>query len=276
MRENSKEPVNELGKKVREIRKNASLNQDEFGKQLGKSCKTISNYETGHNPIPDSTLNKISNLFSFPLGELLSLKKQVKSSNTTTPENESTKIDEPLKAEIDQPLKDDNDEMIVEKLKNTPIHLLEKVLSDKISSKRDNTLKITSEHFQIKLRELQNEWYLQPSKSNFTNYKFHKFHIYDNIGEYKINNKIGVILTTPTITLASTDIIEKVLGSATVIFLEKTLDIYPNMNIIYVWLNPIISFKEQFEILTDNFKSFNILSFQNYHLKTYYQLHKNK
>lgn len=59
--------LNELAIRIREARRNAHLSQDELGKQIGVSDKSVSAYEQGRSTPPINKLKKIAESTSHPL-----------------------------------------------------------------------------------------------------------------------------------------------------------------------------------------------------------------
>lgn len=59
--------LNELALRIREARRNAHLSQDELGKQIGVSDKSVSAYEQGRSTPPISKLKKIAESTNHPL-----------------------------------------------------------------------------------------------------------------------------------------------------------------------------------------------------------------
>lgn len=59
--------LSQLAQRIRTARKNARLSQDELGKSIGLSDKSISAYELGRSTPPISKLKKIAELTSYPL-----------------------------------------------------------------------------------------------------------------------------------------------------------------------------------------------------------------
>ena len=63
----NKKKLNELALRIREARRNSHLSQDELGKQIGVSDKSVSAYEQGRSTPPISKLKKISDATNHPL-----------------------------------------------------------------------------------------------------------------------------------------------------------------------------------------------------------------
>lgn len=59
--------VNELAMRIRDARRNAHLSQDELGKHIGVSDKSVSAYEQGRSTPPISKLKKIAEATRHPL-----------------------------------------------------------------------------------------------------------------------------------------------------------------------------------------------------------------
>ncbi len=62
-----KKKLNELAKRIRQARTNSHLSQDELGKYIGVSDKSISAYEQGRSTPPLSKLKKIADSTDHPL-----------------------------------------------------------------------------------------------------------------------------------------------------------------------------------------------------------------
>jgi len=58
--------LTELSQRIREARKNAHLSQDELGKFIGVSDKSVSAYEQGRSTPPISKLKKIAESTNHP------------------------------------------------------------------------------------------------------------------------------------------------------------------------------------------------------------------
>jgi len=59
--------LNELARRIREARRNAHLSQDELGKFIGVSDKSVSAYEQGRSTPPINKLKKIATSTNHPL-----------------------------------------------------------------------------------------------------------------------------------------------------------------------------------------------------------------
>lgn len=59
--------LNELARRIREARRNAHLSQDELGKYIGVSDKSVSAYEQGRSTPPINKLKKIATSTNHPL-----------------------------------------------------------------------------------------------------------------------------------------------------------------------------------------------------------------
>ena len=59
--------INELARRIREARRNAHLSQDELGKHIGVSDKSVSAYEQGRSTPPIDKLKKIAFSTNHPL-----------------------------------------------------------------------------------------------------------------------------------------------------------------------------------------------------------------
>jgi len=55
--------MSDIGKRIRELRKILGLTQEQFGERIGKSWRTIQDWEAGKSNIPDHTLKFISSTF---------------------------------------------------------------------------------------------------------------------------------------------------------------------------------------------------------------------
>jgi transcriptional regulator with XRE-family HTH domain len=53
-----------IGQRIRKLRKALGLSQEEFGKKLGVTLRTIARYERGETIVPDRTLRQIEQTFS--------------------------------------------------------------------------------------------------------------------------------------------------------------------------------------------------------------------
>ena len=53
----------DIGKRIREIREQKNLSQDRFGKKIGKTGKTICDYESGRCVPPLRVLEEISQVY---------------------------------------------------------------------------------------------------------------------------------------------------------------------------------------------------------------------
>ncbi|HZE87249.1 MAG TPA: helix-turn-helix transcriptional regulator [Methylomirabilota bacterium] len=60
--------LSELAHRIREARKNAHLSQEELGKYIGVSDKSVSAYEQGRSTPPINKLKKIAQSTNHPLG----------------------------------------------------------------------------------------------------------------------------------------------------------------------------------------------------------------
>ncbi|MTI49434.1 MAG: helix-turn-helix transcriptional regulator [Firmicutes bacterium] len=67
-----------FGKRLRELRLNKSLTQEQLGKIIGKSKNNISQYETGKREPDLETLNKFAEIFNVKVDYLLGNKKTKK------------------------------------------------------------------------------------------------------------------------------------------------------------------------------------------------------
>ena len=59
--------LNELSLRIREARRNAHLSQDELGRAIGVSDKSVSAYEQGRSTPPITKLKKIAESTNHPL-----------------------------------------------------------------------------------------------------------------------------------------------------------------------------------------------------------------
>lgn len=55
--------MNNIGKRIKQLRKMLDLSQEEFGKKIGKSASAIARYESGSREIDESTLKLIAKEF---------------------------------------------------------------------------------------------------------------------------------------------------------------------------------------------------------------------
>lgn len=62
-----KKELTELAKRIRTARENARLSQDELGKSIGLSDKSVSAYEKGRSQPPLENLRKIAEVTHHPL-----------------------------------------------------------------------------------------------------------------------------------------------------------------------------------------------------------------
>lgn len=60
----------QLGKKIRELRKNKGLSQEQLAERLDIAINTLSNIERGNSFMTSSTLEKISKIFEVSYSEL--------------------------------------------------------------------------------------------------------------------------------------------------------------------------------------------------------------
>jgi transcriptional regulator with XRE-family HTH domain len=61
----------EIGRKIRQLRKNAEMSQERLGELLGLSYQQVQKYENGQTRIHIEILAKISEIFSVPVQALL-------------------------------------------------------------------------------------------------------------------------------------------------------------------------------------------------------------
>jgi transcriptional regulator with XRE-family HTH domain len=66
-RDNNKDELSELSKRIRSAREHARLSQQELGNGIGVSDKSISAYEKGRSHPPLENLRKIADATSHPL-----------------------------------------------------------------------------------------------------------------------------------------------------------------------------------------------------------------
>lgn len=66
-KQKNQKQLTELALRIREARKNAHLSQEELGKYIGVSDKSVSAYEQGRSTPPISKLKKIAESTSHPL-----------------------------------------------------------------------------------------------------------------------------------------------------------------------------------------------------------------
>lgn len=64
---NNQKQLSELAQRIREARRNAHLSQDELGKFIGVSDKSVSAYEQGRSTPPINKLKKIAESTNHPL-----------------------------------------------------------------------------------------------------------------------------------------------------------------------------------------------------------------
>ncbi|MFZ8863683.1 MAG: XRE family transcriptional regulator [Thermocrinis sp.] len=55
--------MSDIGKRIRELRETLGLTQKQFGEKIGKSWRTVQDWEAGKSSIPDHTLRFISSTF---------------------------------------------------------------------------------------------------------------------------------------------------------------------------------------------------------------------
>ena len=55
--------MSDIGKRIRELREVLGLTQKQFGERIGKSWRTVQDWEAGKSSIPDHTLRFISSTF---------------------------------------------------------------------------------------------------------------------------------------------------------------------------------------------------------------------
>ena len=61
----------EIGKRLRKLRKQANLSQQEVGKKLNLTSQAIANYENGKRDISSSMLLKFSKIYNVPISKLV-------------------------------------------------------------------------------------------------------------------------------------------------------------------------------------------------------------
>lgn len=66
-----------LGNKIRKLRKNSGLNQDELAEKLGIATNTLSNIERGKAFMTSATLEKIANIFCVSYSDLFKFNNEV-------------------------------------------------------------------------------------------------------------------------------------------------------------------------------------------------------
>ena len=66
-RDNNKDELSELAKRIRLARENAHLSQQTLGETIGVSDKSISAYEKGRSQPPLDNLRKIADATNYPL-----------------------------------------------------------------------------------------------------------------------------------------------------------------------------------------------------------------
>ena len=72
------EELENVGKRIRQIRLLHKLTQEEFGQIIGKSTATVYGYESGKILPPTSVIMTISSLFHVSLKEIFGLKADIK------------------------------------------------------------------------------------------------------------------------------------------------------------------------------------------------------
>lgn len=60
----------EFGKRLRELRLQANMTQDELAEQVNVATKTVSYWENGHNPITLNKIPLIANALNIPIYKL--------------------------------------------------------------------------------------------------------------------------------------------------------------------------------------------------------------
>lgn len=63
--------ANEVGRRIRQIRKSKGLNQTDFSKRVGASLPAVSNWETGRNLPNNERLKAIADMGNLKVDELL-------------------------------------------------------------------------------------------------------------------------------------------------------------------------------------------------------------
>lgn len=60
-----------VGKRLKELRKNQKITQEQMAKNLGVTKQTISNYETGNSTPPNNILDRLAVLYNAPINYIL-------------------------------------------------------------------------------------------------------------------------------------------------------------------------------------------------------------
>ena len=63
--------ANEVGRRIKQIRKNKGLNQTDFAKRIGATLPAVSNWETGKNLPNNERLKAIADIGNLTVDELL-------------------------------------------------------------------------------------------------------------------------------------------------------------------------------------------------------------
>ncbi|MFP4041880.1 MAG: helix-turn-helix domain-containing protein [Bacteroidales bacterium] len=121
-----------FGKRLRKLRNEAELTQEELAKKIGVSRATVAGYETKGKEPPYSTLQKLSDVLGCSTDYLLGRTNERKS-----PER--------VKEEYENKYKIDNPKEIKELLEEYNVHLDGEVLSEKDKQDMINVLKMLRE-----------------------------------------------------------------------------------------------------------------------------------
>lgn len=74
---NAMNDFDEIGKKLKEIRKSKKITQTELGNLLGKSLSTIQKYESGEIEIPLNTILKVCDFFDISINEIIESREKI-------------------------------------------------------------------------------------------------------------------------------------------------------------------------------------------------------
>lgn len=121
-----------FGKRLRKLRNEAELTQEELAKKIGVSRATVAGYETKGKEPPYSTLQKLSDVLGCSTDYLLG-----KTNERKSPER--------VKEEYENKYKIDNPKEIKELLEEYNVHLDGEVLSEKDKQDMINVLKMLRE-----------------------------------------------------------------------------------------------------------------------------------
>lgn len=88
-----------LGERIRKLREERGMTQDELGKKLGVQKSTISMYEHGHREPAIQKLIALSTLFDIDMNELLGIGAFVLQDPQQQELDQEPKVDDPLPKE---------------------------------------------------------------------------------------------------------------------------------------------------------------------------------